>query len=117
MKGILLRLIWVTILVFLISVFLPIRLGPTALHQFIEETVAVFFAAISVAFLMTYLLRGKKKWGWLFPSSIFASLAVITLPGYPGNPFFTFPFLFASAIPFYIAHALHRQQWKLLLPA
>jgi hypothetical protein len=51
MKGIILRSIWIIILVFPICMFLMAsRLDSTALHQFIEETIAVFFAAISAAF-------------------------------------------------------------------
>jgi hypothetical protein len=77
------------------------------------------FAALSLLFLISYLLNGPRQWGWLFPVLIFAALSLtiwLTDLGMTGSYLGT-PILLSLAIPFYVGSAFHRKAWGLLIPA
>jgi hypothetical protein len=78
------------------------------------------FAIASAAFLLTYFLDGIRKWGWLFPASACAAIALsigMDLGG-RGNDSLTVAAILGSiSLPFYVGFALDRKRWWLLIPA
>jgi hypothetical protein len=81
---------------------------------------AIGFAFLSGSFFLTYFLLGKRNWGWLFPATIFAALALII--GLSGTPLGDFisgaPIMLAVAIPFLVVFSFEpRKNWWALIPA
>jgi hypothetical protein len=78
------------------------------------------FAIASAAFLLTYFLDGIRKWGWLFPASVCAAIALsigMDLVGKGNDSLTVEAFLASLALPFYIGFALDRKRWWPLIPA
>lgn len=96
-----------------------VLLGYIDFEHFTQQVRLGVFASASAAFILTYLLDGVRKWGWLFPALICAAVGWNSLRiGRPFdllNPDWTI--LAALAIPLYIGFALNRKRWGLLIPA
>ncbi len=77
------------------------------------------FAASSLFFLAIYLSSGWREWGWLFPVTIGAALAVIgltvdkTISGEVAGSIF----LWSVAVPFWVARFARRGNWWAVIPA
>ncbi len=79
-----------------------------------------FFAVISAAFILTYILDGVRKWAWLFPALFCAALALslgMEISGMENSPVAGVSILASTALPFYVGFALDRKRWGLLIPA
>ncbi|HUM71981.1 MAG TPA: hypothetical protein PLK31_24395, partial [Chloroflexota bacterium] len=78
------------------------------------------FAAASILFLVTYVVSGWQAWGWLFPTSIFAGLAIVLLLADRGAEGVWIGSLFLASVglPFWLVFAIDRQaNWWALIPA
>lgn len=77
------------------------------------------FAALSLVFLLGYVLNGLRQWGWLFPTLIFAAISLTIWMSDHSliGSYLGMPILLAIAIPFYVGFAFHRRAWGLLIPA
>jgi len=87
---------------------------------FTEEFWMWAFGALSLVFLVRYLLAGWREWGWLFPTCIFLALAgILRLATLNNNDsWIATPILGAIAIPFLVAFAVDfRKNWWALFPA
>ncbi|TAK11859.1 MAG: hypothetical protein EPO32_10645 [Anaerolineae bacterium] len=79
----------------------------------------VVFGAISLLFLFVYVSAGWREWGWLFPVTIGASLAIIgqtvdiSLRGEAAGSIF----LWSIALPFWVARFAKRGNWWAVIPA
>jgi hypothetical protein len=75
---------------------------------------------LSVFFFLTYFTQGIQNWGWLFPASILAGIAVtIGLDGTAlGNTLSGAPVLAGIALPFIVVFLLNaKKHWWALIPA
>jgi hypothetical protein len=78
------------------------------------------FGGFSLFFLVCYLLSGIRAWGWLFPTLIFASLALIIFMSDAGvtSSILAAPIFIAVGLPFLVAFAFEpRRNWWALIPA
>lgn len=77
------------------------------------------FAASSLFFLGIYLSAGWREWGWLFPVTLGAALALIafnierSLSGEAAGSIF----LWSIALPFWVARFAQRDNWWAIIPA
>lgn len=78
------------------------------------------FLAISIVFLILYVLGGWREWGWLFPASIFAGLAltIFLAERKVADELAALPVLLSVALPFLVAFLVDRQKnWWALIPS
>jgi hypothetical protein len=119
MKSTIIKIIWGIILISLGGLAIADQLGYVSYRLTTKQECEIVFAVISAAFFLTYFLSGVRNWGWLFPTLIFAALA-LTITGIlndDNSPIIAFPFLLSITIPFYVGFGLNRKQWGLLIPA
>lgn len=77
------------------------------------------FAGTSLLFLVFYLLNGWQAWGWLFPFSIFAGLAVVMflVDREVDGIWIGGLFMASVALPFWLAFIIDRRaNWWALIP-
>lgn len=78
------------------------------------------FASLSLLFLVCYLLSGIRAWGWLFPTLIFAAIALMLFLMEAGvsSSLVALPIFIAIALPFLIVFGFDpRRNWWALIPA
>jgi len=119
MKHTIIKIFWGVVLISLGGLSLADKLGYVNMEAITNQTWAIIFAGLSVAFFLSYFLSGVRQWGWLFPALIFAALAltISTSLGNPDSPIMAMPILLAVGIPFYIGYLADRKHWGLLIPA
>ena len=119
MKANIIKIFWGVILIALGGVSLGDKLGYVNLDLITGQGWAIIFAATSAAFFLSYILSGVKQWGWLFPTLIFAALALIIsmILENPDDSIIAVPILLSIGIPFYVGFLLNRKHWGLLIPA
>jgi hypothetical protein len=74
----------------------------------------------SATFILSYFLDGVRKWGWLFPAIVCATLAVdlgLEINGISDSSLMAGPILAGLALVFYIGFAVDRKRWGWLIPA
>lgn len=87
--------------------------------QFSPHVAMYSFAAISLAALVIYALRGWKEWGWLFPVGVFGGLAltVALVTNNVSSAAVGSPLFFGLLIPFVAAYLADRSRnWWALIP-
>jgi len=109
---------WAFILIGLGGLLLAQNFG--YLDQFGWQFWALTLGALSILFLVLYVLSGVRNWGWLFPGLICGAVAsTITLGGLGvSSSVVAAPIMASVGIPFVVAFALSpRQNWWALIPA
>ena len=116
MKAKYANFIWGLALILAGVVFLAQSLG--YISELDPLTWIGFFTVLSLLFFVSYFLSGLREWGWLFPASIFAGLAVTLSLGVAGadGSYVAAPLLFSVAVPFLAAYFIDRQHntWALI---
>jgi hypothetical protein len=118
MKAQTVNLIWGLILILAGGLFLAQNLG--YIEQLSPQWWLAIFSALSLLFLTSYFLSGVQNWGWLFPASIFAGVALTLSMALSGidNAAVGAPVIASVGIPFVVAYLLQpRQNWWALIPA
>jgi hypothetical protein len=86
----------------------------------LSPTLWIFvFVAVSLLGLVSYATSGWKQWGWLFPTGIFAGLAVIIAlaTNHVNNAAVGSPLFFGLLLPFAVAYLTDRtRNWWALIP-
>ena len=104
MKSRWIAIFWSIVMITAGVVFLLRETGVIDFDQFPPAVWAFSFAILSGFFFLTYFLQGVRDWGWLFPATIFAALALII--GSSGTALGEFisgaPIMLAVAIPFLV---------------
>lgn len=118
MKPKILNALWGVLLMLAGGLFLVQNLGYSI--QWSPRVWMGIFAGASLLFLASYFVSGIQHWGWLFPASIFAGIALtigLTESGMQSSAVGT-PILLSIALPFGAAFALEPQKrWWALIPA
>jgi len=118
MKTRAINIFWSVVLIGLGVIFLLRELGMVNFDYFSNAIWAVIFGVASTFFLLTYMLKGPQQWGWLFPATISAGIAlVIGLEGSVlGSTLSGAPILAGIAVPFLAAYASDpkTRQWALI---
>ncbi len=119
MKTKLIKFVWLIILIALVGLTFASFQGHVAFDRFLGWKSFIIFAGISIISFVCFVLEGIKKWGWLFPALISASLALNALGVFSsfGSPIVAFPLLLSCAIPFYVGYLVNRNEWSWLIPA
>jgi hypothetical protein len=119
MKANIVKIFWGIVLIFLGGLSLADKLGYVNLELITSQGWSIIFAITSAAFFLSYFLSGVRNWGWLFPTLIFAALAlIINLIMEEGDsPIIAVPILISVGIPFYVGFLLNHKHWGLLIPA
>lgn len=111
------NLVWGIVLILFGSFYLLQTLG------FVPELAPIvwggIFAVTSLIFLVLYLMNGWQAWGWLFPTSIFAGLAIVLFLADRGaeGAWIGALFLASVGLPFWLAFAIDRKaNWWALIP-
>lgn len=119
MKANIIKTLWGIVLIILGGLFLADKLGYLNLDLLTRQAWSIIFVGASVAFFLSYLVDGVRKWGWLFPTLIFAALALVLglLIDTRASFMIPIPILLSVGIPFYIGYLVDRKQWGLLIPA
>jgi len=109
---------WGLVLVVLGIVFLLNELNVIVLGNLSNVIWAFIFGVMAAFFLITYFLKERKEWGWLFPATIFTGIAlVIGLEGtHIGRILSAAPVLLGVAVPFAVAYFQdpQKKQWALI---
>ncbi len=85
-----------------------------------DQTKTIGFAIASVIFFIAYLVNGLRKWGWLFPALICATMAIVSwmsLNNMEDTSLKGLPIFLSIAVPFYVGFSLDTRRWGLLIPA
>jgi hypothetical protein len=118
MKTKIVNIFWGIVLIVIGALFLLNELGVIMLYNASALFWALAFGAGSLFFLATYFLKSGKEWGWLFPATIFAGIALII--GFDGTRLGRIldgaPVLLGVAIPFAVAYFQdpQKKQWALI---
>src|SRR5512136_2226459 len=110
---------WGLLFVLAGAALLADQMGWIQFSQISNNAWVYIFAALSLVFLFGYFLNGLRRWGWLFPTLIFAAISLTIWMGEHGltGSYLGMPILLAIATPFYVGFAFHRRAWGLLIPA
>jgi hypothetical protein len=120
MKSKWITIFWAMVMIAAGVVFMLREAGMIDFNRLPANIWAVIFLVLSGFFFLTYFLQGVRDWGWLFPATIFASLAlIIGLEGTAvGRLLSGAPLLLAIAVPFLVAFSFEpKQNWWALIPA
>lgn len=120
MKKKWLSIFWGIILIAAGVLFMLNNMGILNFQYWLNTTWALIFGAVAVLFLITYLLQGVRNWGWLFPVTISAGIALVIglNDTVLGRQIGGAPILAAVALPFLIAFFTDSQKNKwALIPA
>ena len=120
MKKKWLSILWGIILIVSGVLFMLNNIGILDFQYWSNSTWVLIFGAVAVLFLVTYLLQGVRNWGWLFPATVSAGIALViglndtALGRLMGGA----PILAAIAVPFLVAFFTDTQKNKwALIPA
>jgi hypothetical protein len=118
MKSTYVNILWGAALILGGGLFLAQNLG--YFDQLSPQFWMAAFAGASLLFFASYLLSGIRHWGWLFPASMTAALALtigLSEAGFTDAAIGA-PVLAAAGLPFVVAFALDpRKHWWALIPA
>jgi hypothetical protein len=118
MKSTYVNILWGAALILGGGLFLAQNLG--YFDQLSPQFWMAAFAGASLLFFASYLLSGIRHWGWLFPASMTAALALtigLSEVGFTDAAIGA-PVLAAAGLPFVVAFALDpRKHWWALIPA
>lgn len=118
MRSTYVNLLWGAALILGGGLFLAQNLG--YFDRFSPQFWMAAFAGASLLFLASYFLSGIRHWGWLFPASMTAALALtigLSEAGFTSAAIGA-PVLASVGLPFVVAFALNpRQHWWALIPA
>jgi len=119
MKGNIIKIFWGVVLISLGGLSLADKLGYVSLESITSQMWSIIFAVTSAAFFLSYFLSGIRNWGWLFPTLIFAALALTInlIHEDSESPIIAIPILLSIGIPFYVGFLLNHKHWGLLIPA
>ena len=120
MKSRYITIFWGLVMIAAGAVFLLDAQGVIDLNLVSVPVVALIFGALSVFFFLTYFVQGIQNWGWLFPASVLAGIAVVIgLDGTAlGNSLSGAPVLAGIALPFIVVFLLDaKKNWWALIPA
>jgi len=113
-----LSIFWGVILIGAGVFFMLNNVGIVDFRYWSNATWSLVFGAAAVLFLITYLLQGILNWGWLFPATVSAGIAlVIGLSGTAlGRSISGAPILAAIALPFLVAFFTDtsKNKWALI---
>jgi len=94
--------------------------GIIDLKQLALQDKVLYLSVAALAFIITYFLAGKKKWGWLLPAFVLAGMAV----DLSSELYHTFlsqpngvPIMIGIALWFLTGFLIDRMRWGLLVPA
>lgn len=117
MKAKYISMIWGLALIIAGGIFLAENLGYV---PHLANQVWVFvFAGLSLLFFASYFFAGLRQWGWLFPATITAGLAITIELGILGftQSFVGAPVLAGITVPFLVAFLVDtRKNWWALIP-
>ena len=114
MKKKWLSILWGIILIATGVLFMLNTMGILDFQYWSNTSWALIFGAVAVLFLVTYLLQGVRNWGWLFPATVSAGIALViglndtALGRLMGGA----PILAAIAVPFLVAFFTDTQKNK-----
>ena len=118
MRSTYVNILWGVALILGGGLFLAHNLG--YFDRFSPQFWMAAFAGASLFFFASYFLSGIRHWGWLFPASMSAALALtigLSEAGFTDAAIGA-PILASIALPFVVAFALNpRQHWWALIPA
>jgi hypothetical protein len=118
MKSTYVNILWGAALILGGSLFLAQNLG--YFDRLSPQFWMVAFAGASLLFFASYILSGIRHWGWLFPASLSAALALtigLSEAGF-SDAAIGAPILASVGLPFVVAFALNpRNHWWALIPA
>jgi hypothetical protein len=118
MKSTYVNILWGAALILGGGLFLAQNLG--YFDQLSPQFWMAAFAGASLLFFASYFLSGIRHWGWLFPASMTAALALtigLSEAGFTDAAIGA-PVLAAAGLPFVVAFALNpRKHWWALIPA
>jgi hypothetical protein len=118
MRSTYVNLLWGAALILGGGLFLAQNLG--YFDRFSPQFWMAAFAGTSLLFFASYFLSGIRHWGWLFPASMTAALALtigLSEAGFTDAAIGA-PVLASVGLPFVVAFALNpRQHWWALIPA
>ena len=118
MRSTYVNILWGVALILGGGLFLAQNLG--YFDRFSPQFWMAAFAGASLLFFASYFLSGIRHWGWLFPASMSAALALtigLSEAGFTDAAIGA-PILASIALPFVVAFALNpRQHWWALIPA
>ncbi len=112
------NIFWGILLILAGAALLVARMGWINFNLFSTNTWVYVLAGLGFVFLLGYFLNGLHKWGWLFPTLIFAAISLTVWMSDRGvtSSLLGMPILLGLAIPFYVGFAFHRTAWGLLIP-
>jgi len=110
---------WGLLLILAGATLLVDRMGWINFNLFSTDTWVYVFAGLGLIFLLGYFLNGLRKWGWLFPTFLFAAISLTIWMSDRGvtSSLLGMPILLGLALPFYVGFAFHCKTWGLLIPA
>ncbi len=118
MKGKWVDIVWGLALVLIGGLFLTRNMG--IIPDLSPILWSFLFAAASIGFFVSYAVKGKEEWWWLFPALGSGSIAVIIWLAEAGidGAFMGTMVLWSVAVPFFVAYTLNRKEnWWALIPA
>ena len=99
---------------------LGLLVGFVDFQEIPDQTWFIIEILASAAFVVSYLLAGTKKWGWLLPAFVLAGMAVDlsselyhTFQSQPNGV----PIMIGIALWFLTGFVIDRRRWGLLIPA
>ena len=117
MKAKYISMIWGLALIIAGGIFLAQNMG--YIPQIANQAWIFIFGGLSVLFFASYFFAGVRQWGWLFPATITAGLAITIALSSAGHTrsYVGAPVLASMTVPFLVAFLVDtRKNWWALIP-
>jgi hypothetical protein len=119
MKSKIINIFWGIMLIVLSGLLLAEVLGYKTFSALSMQGRATVLWVASAAFILTYFLDGRRKWGWFFPALICAVMGWNSLRSSRAIDLINLDWLMLAAlsIPFAVGFIMNRKSRGLLIPA